>query len=274
MRCFIDDWIEFGARIGNIPKTWKRKFQISILTFAITSHLRFMKKLTTLVFALSFLTGFGQVAISGSAIFQDNYDDFSLSNAGVGLSERKYREIRIPAFAAGLTNFKKTGNYSRWLLSGWHYYNREGFDVLADVINAPPTEVAPNKITTAGGRASYGYGLLLNKGEAKTRIFVEPNISFGWQYVKRVPTSPTFIESEYKNFNFEIGSNLSVHRNFRRFFARVALIIPVIRFSDETYYLNYPFLSKKDNTKSDFNSILAFKRIGIELGGGFFFVNK
>jgi hypothetical protein len=181
--------------------------------------------------------------------------------------------VRIPAFAIALINAKKNGNYARWYLTGIYRNTHKGFDILSNKLNAPASEIAPNRIKAIGGRVGFGYGIRLNVFITGFKFFIEPNLSIGGQQVERTPTSPTFLAQDYINMNMELGANISVHKDFKKWFIRSAIMVPAFRYSFERRELKEPSLPRQFNLDQGFSFETVFRRIGLEMGIGYFLTN-
>ncbi len=231
-----------------------------------------MKHLLTLAFLFFSLLSFGQKALSGSMLLQDNGQDLQFTSTLGNLRiEREYEIKQIPTFAATYFNFQESGRYNKWQLSGWRFNKITDIETAYEDSTGLIEPTNGNDLLLASGRIGFAKGWSITPKDEKLHLFVEVSLNAGWQYAEYNPRTSQDFPRTFFGTSTQLGPNLVLQKDFERGFLRVAVLAPVLQFSTEYSRIENPLFSLSANTTSASSfDVDGWKHGGLELGGGFF----
>lgn len=233
-----------------------------------------MKNLTTLAFLFFTVFSFGQKALSGSVLVQDNGQDLHFtSTLGSGIrTEWVHDVLRVPSFAVAYFNFREPGNYTKWQLSGWRFDKITDLEKVYDDSTGLNETSAGGDLILASGSIGFAKSWLTMITSKKLSLILEGAINTGWQYTEYRPRTSQQFTRTFIGTSTQFGPNVVLHKNFEQGFLRVALLAPLFQFSTEYNRNQNPTLTASQNTISTIGfDISLWKRTGLEIGGGLFF---
>lgn len=213
---------------------------------------------------------YGQKALLGTVVLQDNFIEFQHTSDSVTFKvTNHHRPSQFPTLSFSYLKFRGPKGYDRYFMSGWHYAKIEDYQTM----------YTPNGLNFVGGgdvklytgRLGYARGLELLAKNQNRFIFIEGELSAGFQHNRYQPYS----FNQYSRIMWaaysRLGVNLVIQKNYKNAFLRLMAAVPVLQLNSEHYRIQdsiYPSLITETNTTS--LKTQAWQLKGFEVGAGWF----
>ncbi len=231
-----------------------------------------MKQLLTLSLMLIFLDSFGQKALSGTVLLQPNLHEYHFfTTTGANRFEADFRLLQFPTVAFAHLNFRPSGDYTKWQLSGWRFSQIKDANLFKEDSTGLVEPIGGSDMILAGGKIGFSKGWAGWIKNEDLHFYLEGASSLQLQYIEINPRTsqgyPRTVHAAY----VQVGPNLVLQRHFQRGFLSLSMLLPILQFSFEVQqYQNPSWTRRQQETNTVGFDLELWRRSGLEIGGGFF----